>query len=151
MPIRCWRREFGNSLSEATLTLAVTSSLQSLGPFTDRTCRTSNGDIARRPDWRIKAALAALPYVHANPERSPATDPAATARQIEGGSDSDPLADAIEAWRRAANDCDRIEKSREGSKVNMYRKRPAVPSFQTRSFRRNEYEAPQRYESRPHQ
>src|SRR6516162_9490335 len=35
------------------------------------------------PDWRIKAALAALPYVHSKPERSPATDPAATARQIE--------------------------------------------------------------------
>jgi hypothetical protein len=32
------------------------------------------------PDWRIKAALAALPYVHSKPERSPATDPAATDR-----------------------------------------------------------------------
>jgi hypothetical protein len=47
------------------------------------------------PDWRIKAALAALTYVHSKPERAPATDPTATARQIEGGSDSDPLSDAV--------------------------------------------------------
>ena len=26
------------------------------------------------PDWRMKAALAALPYVHSKPERAPATD-----------------------------------------------------------------------------
>jgi hypothetical protein len=49
------------------------------------------------PDWRIKAALAALPYVHMKPERAPATDPAPTARQIGGG--SDPLYDAIKAWQ----------------------------------------------------
>jgi hypothetical protein len=65
------------------------------------------------PDWRIKAALAALPHVHSKPERSPATDPAATARQIEAGSD-DPLAEAMRAWREAAYD--RIEKSEAGSK-----------------------------------
>ena len=55
------------------------------------------------PDCRIKAALAALPYVHVKPERSPATDSAATARQIEsveGGSGSDPLSEAIDAYRR---------------------------------------------------
>jgi hypothetical protein len=100
MPIRCWRREFGNSLSGATLTLpdvliAVARYLAAHSPTERAALQTA--DIARRPDWRIKAAQAALPYVHAKPERSPATDPAATARQIEGGSDSDPLADAIEA------------------------------------------------------
>src|SRR5262249_3752933 len=42
-------------------------------------------------DWRIKAAQAALPYVHVKPEGPPATDPAAAARQIESGADSDPL------------------------------------------------------------
>jgi hypothetical protein len=52
------------------------------------------------PDWRIKAALAALPYVHSKPERAPATDPTATARHVEGGSDSDPLSEAIDAFRR---------------------------------------------------
>jgi hypothetical protein len=48
-------------------------------------------DSSIRPDWRMKAALAALPYVHVKPERSPATDRTATAKQIEGESDSDPL------------------------------------------------------------
>ena len=55
------------------------------------------------PDWRIKAALAARPYVHSKPERAPATDPAPSARQIESvesGSDNDPLSEAIEAFRR---------------------------------------------------
>jgi hypothetical protein len=57
-------------------------------------------DASLPPDWRIKAALAALPYVHVKPERSPAADPTATARQIEGGLDSDPLSKAIDAFRR---------------------------------------------------
>jgi|SRR6516225_7083471 hypothetical protein len=72
------------------------------------------------PDWRIKAALAALPYVHSKPERSPATDPAATARQIESvesGSDSDPLSEAIDAFRRGDYEWRRIE--RPGSKVQL--------------------------------
>jgi hypothetical protein len=65
------------------------------------------------PDWRIKAALAALPYVHMKPERAPASDPAPTARQIEGG--SDPLYDAIKPWLEGeAPARDRIE--RPGSK-----------------------------------
>jgi hypothetical protein len=68
-------------------------------------------DASIPPDWRIKAALAALPYVHVKPERSPATDPAATAKQIEAGSD-DPLAEAMRAWREGAY---RIEKSEAGS------------------------------------
>jgi hypothetical protein len=45
----------------------------------------------------VKAALAALPYVHMKPERAPATDPAATAGQIKGG--PDPLYEAIKAWQ----------------------------------------------------
>jgi hypothetical protein len=53
-------------------------------------------DSSLLPDWRIKAALAALPYVHSKPERTPATDPGTTARQIEAGSD-DPLAAAMRA------------------------------------------------------
>jgi hypothetical protein len=65
------------------------------------------------PDQRIKAALAALPYVHSKPERAPPTDPASTARQIEGG--SDPLMEAIKAWQEGeAPARDRIE--RPGSK-----------------------------------
>jgi len=63
-------------------------------------------------DWQIKAALAALPYLHSKPERAPATEPAATARQIEAGSE-DPLAEAMRAWREGAF---RIEKSEAGSK-----------------------------------
>src|SRR5262249_12488616 len=43
-------------------------------------------DASLPPDWRIKAAQAALPYVDVKPERSPPTDPAATAKQIESGS-----------------------------------------------------------------
>jgi len=64
------------------------------------------------PDWRIKAAQSALPYFHIKPERPPAPDPAATATQIEGGSDSDPLAEAIAAFRRGDYYRDRIEKSK---------------------------------------
>jgi hypothetical protein len=70
-------------------------------------------DSSLLPDQRIKAALAALPYVHIKPERAPATDPAPTARQIEAGSD-DPLAEAMRAWREGAYE--RIEKSEAGSK-----------------------------------
>ena len=39
-------------------------------------------DASLPPDWRMKAAQAALPYVHVKPERSPATDPVETARKI---------------------------------------------------------------------
>jgi hypothetical protein len=60
-------------------------------PESNRECSTP----ARSPrlrktshHWgRLKAALAALPYVHMKPERAPATDPAPTAKQTEGGSD----------------------------------------------------------------
>src|SRR6516164_4563048 len=45
-------------------------------------------DASISPDWRIKAAQATLPYVHVKPEGPPATDPAATAREIESGADS---------------------------------------------------------------
>jgi hypothetical protein len=69
-------------------------------------------DASISPDWRIKAAQAALPHVHVKRERSPATDPAATARQIEAGSEN-PLAEAMRAWREAAY---RIEKPEAGSK-----------------------------------
>lgn len=56
-------------------------------------------DPSLSPDMRMKAAQAAAPYVHVKPERSPATDPAATARQIEEGSDSDPLWEAFQPDR----------------------------------------------------
>ena len=71
-------------------------------------------DASLSPDWRIKAAQATLPYVHVKPERPPATDPAATARQIEDESDTDPLAEAIKAFRRGELDW-QIEKSKAGS------------------------------------
>jgi hypothetical protein len=61
-------------------------------------------DASLPPDWRIKAAQTALPYVHVKPERPPATDPAATAREIEGGADSDPLSEAIDALERGDYD-----------------------------------------------
>jgi hypothetical protein len=73
-------------------------------------------DASLPPDWRIKAAQAALPYVHVRPERSSATDPAETAKQIESGSDTDPLAEAIRAFRRGDYDRGRIERSEAGSK-----------------------------------
>ena len=64
-------------------------------------------DASLPPDWRIKAAQTALPYVHVKPERPPATDPAATARQIEGGADSDALSEAIDALEREEHLIDR--------------------------------------------
>jgi hypothetical protein len=64
-------------------------------------------DASLSPDWRMKAALAALPYVHVKPERPPATDPAATAREIESGADSDPLSEAIDALEREEHLIDR--------------------------------------------
>ena len=73
-------------------------------------------DASISPDWRIKAAQAALPYVHVKPERSPATDPAASARPIEGEADSDPLSEAIEAFRRGDYIRGRTEGSGAGSK-----------------------------------
>src|SRR3974377_23552 len=48
-------------------------------------------DASLPPDWRIKAAQAALPYVHVKPELSPATDPAAAPQQIQNGPDRSPL------------------------------------------------------------
>ena len=41
-------------------------------------------DASVSPDWRIKAAQAAAPYVHAKPGRSPATDSVVRAKHIEG-------------------------------------------------------------------
>ena len=41
-------------------------------------------DASLPPDLRIKAAQAAAPYLHAKPGRSQATDPAVSAKQIEG-------------------------------------------------------------------
>jgi hypothetical protein len=61
-------------------------------------------DASLPPDWRIKAAQAALPYVHVKPERSPATDPATTVKQIEGESDRDALSEAIDALERGNYD-----------------------------------------------
>jgi hypothetical protein len=55
------------------------------------------------PDWRMKAAQAALPFVHSKPARSPAIDPAITAKQIEGVSEEEARArDRILelTWRR---------------------------------------------------
>jgi hypothetical protein len=55
------------------------------------------------PDWRMKAAQAALPFVHSKPARSPAIDPAITAKQIEGLSEEEARArDRILelTWRR---------------------------------------------------
>ena len=72
-------------------------------------------DASLSPDWRIKAAQSALPYVHVKPEGSPATDPAATARQIETGFDTDPLSEAIDALEREDYDWARIERSKAGS------------------------------------
>jgi hypothetical protein len=66
-------------------------------------------DASLPPDWRIKAAQTALPYVHVKPERPPATDPVPTARQIESESDTDPLAEAIKAFRRGELDWQRSE------------------------------------------
>ena len=57
-------------------------------------------DASLPPDWRIKAAQSALPYVHVKPERSPAAEPVATAKQIEGESDRDALSEAIDALER---------------------------------------------------
>ena len=72
-------------------------------------------DASLPPDWRIKAAQSALPYVHVKPERPPAPDPAATATQIESESDTDPLAEAIKAFRRGDYYRDGIERSKAGS------------------------------------
>jgi hypothetical protein len=74
-------------------------------------------DASLPPDWRIKAAQTVLPYVHVKPERAPATDPAATARQIESGLDSDPLSEAIDAFRRGDYDYARIQRSKTGSET----------------------------------
>jgi len=40
-------------------------------------------DSSLPPDWRIKAAQVAIPFVHSKPARSPAADPAVGAKQIE--------------------------------------------------------------------
>jgi hypothetical protein len=55
------------------------------------------------PDWRIKAAQVAAPYVHPKPERAQAVDPEATAKQIEGPCkdlSKDPLYEAFLAYER---------------------------------------------------
>ena len=67
-------------------------------------------------EWRFRAAQAAAPYVHVKPERPPATEPAATATQIESESHTDPLAEAIKAFRRGDYNRDRIERSEADSK-----------------------------------
>jgi hypothetical protein len=41
-------------------------------------------DSSLPPDWRMKAAQTALPYVHSRPASSPAADPAVSAKQVEG-------------------------------------------------------------------
>jgi hypothetical protein len=41
------------------------------------------------PEWRFKAAQAALPYIHSKPASSPAADPAAGAEQVEGMSEEE--------------------------------------------------------------
>jgi hypothetical protein len=46
-------------------------------------------DASLSPDWRIKAAQAAAPYVHPKPGRSQAADPAGSAKHIEGVSEEE--------------------------------------------------------------
>jgi hypothetical protein len=46
-------------------------------------------DSSLPPDWRMKAAQAALPYVHSKPAHSPSTDPAVSAKQVEGMSEEE--------------------------------------------------------------
>jgi hypothetical protein len=57
------------------------------------------------PDCRMKAAQAALPYTNSKLTRSPATDPAVSAKQVETLSaeeaiKQDPMYEAILAWER---------------------------------------------------
>ena len=57
------------------------------------------------PDCRMKAAQAALPYTNSKLARSPATDPAVNAKQVETLSaerdiKQDPLYQSILAWER---------------------------------------------------
>jgi hypothetical protein len=46
-------------------------------------------DSSLPPDWRMKAAQTALPYVHSKPASSPAADPAVSAKQVEGMSEEE--------------------------------------------------------------
>jgi hypothetical protein len=46
-------------------------------------------DSSVSPDWRLKAAQAALPHIHSKPVRSPATDPAVSVKQVEGMSEEE--------------------------------------------------------------
>ena len=46
-------------------------------------------DSSVSPDWRFKAAQAALPYIHSKPPSSPAADPAVSAKQVEGMSEEE--------------------------------------------------------------
>jgi hypothetical protein len=64
-------------------------------------------------EWRFRAAQAAAPYVHPKPERAQAVDPEATAKQIESESDSDPLSEAIKAFRRGELDWQRSKANSE--------------------------------------
>jgi hypothetical protein len=57
-------------------------------------------DSSISPDWRMKAAQAALPYVHSKPAPSPAIDPAISAKQVESNHDDNPLKYAFEALGR---------------------------------------------------
>jgi hypothetical protein len=64
------------------------------------------------PDWRFRAAQAAAPFVHAKPASSTSSDPAASAKQIEGPRE-DLLYAAFEAYGRPdKEECDRIERFR---------------------------------------
>jgi hypothetical protein len=56
-------------------------------------------DSSITPEWRMKAARAALPYVHSKPSHSP--EPAASAKQVEELTEEDvPLAYAFMALER---------------------------------------------------
>jgi hypothetical protein len=46
-------------------------------------------DSSLPPDWRMKAAQTALPYVHSKPASSPAADPAVSAKQVDGMSEEE--------------------------------------------------------------
>jgi hypothetical protein len=75
-------------------------------------------DSSISPDWRIKAAQAALPFVHSKPARSPVTDPAGSAKQVEELSEEealkrDPLYESLQAWARAS--------AEEDAKVQRFR------------------------------
>ena len=75
------------------------------------------------PDWRMKAAQAALPYIHSKPASCPAVDPAVSAKQVEGMSEEekrarDRMADlsmrklcGADLSRAEAEELERLEKA----------------------------------------